>query len=146
MRIPHHHDMEDFRSVLALTEGKYCTAEPYIEGSYDLRIQKLGDTIRTFKRTGVSGAWKTNTGTSMCEEIPTTERYTIWATEASKMFGGLAICTVDALCCAKTGQEYILEVNGTSSGLFPAREDEDNQCIKEIAISQLNDYIAAGEL
>ena len=31
MVIKDHKEMEDFRSVLAMTEGKYCTGEPFIQ-------------------------------------------------------------------------------------------------------------------
>eukprot|EP00494_Astrolonche_serrata_P033938 UN34207 len=58
MKIPHHHDFEDFRSVMAMTKD-YVTAEPFLTGSYDLRIQKIGDTIRVYKRISISGNWKT---------------------------------------------------------------------------------------
>jgi len=35
------HQFEDFSSVMAVT-STYCTAESYIPGEYDLRIQKVG--------------------------------------------------------------------------------------------------------
>ena len=41
MRVADHHDWEDVRSVVAMTDGKYCTAEPFLTGDYDLRIQKI---------------------------------------------------------------------------------------------------------
>ena len=63
MKIVHHHDFADFKSVIALTTH-YCTGEPFYNGVYDLRIQKLGDRYRAFKRFSVSGNWKTNTGSS----------------------------------------------------------------------------------
>eukprot|EP01012_Entosiphon_sulcatum_P024720 TRINITY_DN2994_c0_g1_i1.p1 TRINITY_DN2994_c0_g1~~TRINITY_DN2994_c0_g1_i1.p1 ORF type:complete len:356 (-),score=75.16 TRINITY_DN2994_c0_g1_i1:12-1079(-) len=137
MKINHHHDMEDFRTVLAMTEGKYCTAEPFIEAEYDLRIQKIGRHYRAFKRVSMSGAWKTNTGSSHLEEIPITDVYRRWVDESSKMFGGLDILTVDALHC-RDGKEYILEVNGTSSGLGPEASEEDNFHIRELVLEKLN--------
>jgi D-alanine-D-alanine ligase-like ATP-grasp enzyme len=143
MQIRDHHDMEDFRTVLALTEGKYCTAEPFVEGAYDLRVQKIGERVRVFKRQSVSGNWKTNTGTSQCEEIEATPQYVQWAALASEMFGGLDICTVDAISCAETGKESILEVNGTSSGLFPGHEDEDNNDIAELVMIRIEEARAA---
>ena len=108
MRIANHKDMEDFRSVIAVT-GKYVTAEPYLEGEYDLRVQKIGTHLRCFKRFSISGSWKTNMGSSHVEEIELTEQYRMWAEVAGKFFGGLDICTVDAIH-TKDGKEYILEV------------------------------------
>ena len=145
MRIADHHDMEDFRSVLAMTEGKYCTAEPFLQGTHDLRIQKIGPSIKVFKRTGMCGQWKTNTGTSIVETVPTEPRYAAWANAAAQMFGGLDICTVDVLC-DEQGKEWILEVNGTSSGLCPEHEDADNRDIRDLIVRKLDAglLVAAG--
>jgi len=142
MRIHDHHDMEDFRTVLAMT-NTYCTAEPFIEGEFDLRIQKIGNHIRAFKRTCMSGDWKTNTGTSIVEELEVTPKYRRWAEEAGKMFGGLDICTVDAIHEASTGKEFILEVNGTSSGLAPDMAAEDNLHIREVVLEKMNQKFVA---
>jgi hypothetical protein len=79
----------------------YCTAEPFLDGDYDLRIQKIGQHYRVFRRTSMSGNWKTNTGTSLAESLPLTAKYKRWVDEASRMFGGLDICTVLA-----PGHEY----------------------------------------
>lgn len=139
MRVRDHHDMEDFRSVLAMTNGKYCTAEPFIDGEFDLRIQKIGDHYRAFKRISVSGDWKTNTGSSNLEPIePVPAKYRRWADEASRLFGGLDILSVDAIHDARTGKEWIMEVNGTSSGLAPNYQDEDNVQIRNLVLAKLN--------
>ena len=101
------HQFEDFSSVMAIT-STYCTAESYIPGEYDLRIQKvgvsgsrrrtpssivtrqltpglwcwqIGNHYRAFKRQSVSGTWKTNTGTSVVEDIEMTPQYKLWADE-----------------------------------------------------------------
>ena len=47
-----------------------------------------------------------------------TARYRLWADSAAATFGGLEIVTVDALHRAKDGKEFILEMNGTSSGAY----------------------------
>eukprot|EP01062_Namystynia_karyoxenos_P070046 TRINITY_DN65422_c0_g1_i1.p1 TRINITY_DN65422_c0_g1~~TRINITY_DN65422_c0_g1_i1.p1 ORF type:complete len:385 (+),score=133.98 TRINITY_DN65422_c0_g1_i1:87-1157(+) len=137
MRIADHHDMEDFRSMLQVTDGKYCLAEPFLDGEYDLRIQWLGGAVRAFKRMTVSGNWKTNTGTSACEEIEVTPTYRRWAELAAGLFGGLDICTVDAVHTTD-GKEIILEVNGTSSGLFPDVADADNIIIRDLVLQRMN--------
>jgi len=136
MKIAHHHDMDDFKSVLAMTNGSYCTGEPFLEGEFDLRIQKIGKNIRVFKRITLSGCWKTNTGSSHMEEIKMTDRYKFWIEECSKMFGGMDILTVDVLV-KSDGSEHILEVNGTSSGLCPDCADEDNATIRDLVLEKL---------
>ena len=135
MRVANHKDFEDVRSVVALT-NMYCTAEPFMEGKYDLRIQKIGNHLRAYKRISISGTWKTNTGSSHVEEIEVTEKYRLWAEEASKMFDGLDICTVDAIH-TEDGKEYILEVNGTSSGLLPDCSAEDNGFICDLVLQKM---------
>jgi len=145
MRVADHHDWEDVRSVVAMTGGKYCTAEPFFEGDYDLRIQKIGPHLRVYKRTAMGGQWKTNTGCSVAEEIPVTAEYKRWAEAAAEMFGGLDICTVDVLHEQATGRMVILEVNGTSSGLAPEHADEDNQHICELTLERMNNELCAHE-
>jgi len=142
MKIGHHHDFEDFRSVMAMSSD-YCTAEPFMKGSYDLRIQKCGDVIRAFKRISMNGSWKTNTGTSHLEAIEVTEEYRRWAELASTIFGGLDICTVDAIHNAEDGKEYILEVNGGSSGFSPEFEDEDNKIVRDLVVERLSKIFPA---
>lgn len=85
----------DFKGVLALHKD-YVTAEPFIpDRECDLRIQKIGDHYRVYKR--VSSNWKGNVGSSVIEEIPVTDTYKMWAEECGKLFGGMDILTVDAI-------------------------------------------------
>jgi len=126
----------DFASILAVTD-EYCTVEPFIKGEYDLRIQKIGPHYRAFKRTTVSGEWKTNTGCSILEEIVVTEKYKLWADWAAEMFGGVDILAVDAIHTAE-GKEYILEVNDCSIGLGPDHEEEDSGYIRDLVIERMN--------
>jgi len=136
MRIHHHHDFEDFRSLMAVG-GNYCSAEPFIDGEYDIRVQKIGAHYRAFKRISMSDSWKTNTGTSQIETLEVTEQYKRWADEASRMFGGLDICTVDAIHDSASNNELIMEVNGTSSGLNPQMAEEDNGHIREVVLQRM---------
>jgi len=136
VKLDDHHQFEDIRSLVALHKD-YCTAESFIEGEYDLRIQKIGDHYRAFKRMSASGNWKTNTGTSVMEHIPLTDTYKLWVDEASRIFGGLDILAVDAIH-GVNGKEYILEVNDTAIGLAPDVEAEDNCHIRDLAIQKIN--------
>jgi len=74
----------------------------------------------------------------MIEEVEMTAQYKSWADEACQMFGGLDICTVDVIHDEKTDKEYILEVNGTSSGLLPDHADEDNGFIRDVVLAKIN--------
>eukprot|EP00501_MAST-03F_sp_TOSAG23-6_P001117 GSMAST32.ASY1.ANO1.1160.1 assembled CDS len=135
IKIENKNRFDDVKSILATT-NQYCTVEPFINGAFDLRIQRIGldDSkchYRVFQRRSVSGNWKTNVGASVIEEIEMNERYKLWVDEAAKCFGGLTIVTVDAIHCEETGKEFILEMNGTSSGLMPECAAEDNGYIKD---------------
>lgn len=138
MLINDHHQMSDFRSVLAMMPGEHCSVEPFIRGEVDLRIQKIGNHHRAFRRFSVSGEWKTNTGSAVMEEVEVSDRWRLWADAASEMFGGLDILTVDAIVEEGTGQEYILEVNGTSSGLHPECAAVDNRHIRDLVLERMN--------
>eukprot|EP01095_Lingulamoeba_sp_RSL-Kostka_P011125 TRINITY_DN4157_c0_g1_i1.p1 TRINITY_DN4157_c0_g1~~TRINITY_DN4157_c0_g1_i1.p1 ORF type:complete len:384 (-),score=103.56 TRINITY_DN4157_c0_g1_i1:24-1175(-) len=136
-----HHDFEDYKSIVAMTPF-YVTGEHFKEGLYDLRIQKIGDHYRVFKRYSISGNWKTNTGTSIAEDVELTDKYKFWIDEASKMYGGLDILAVDAIHTTDefdNGQEYILEVNDCSIGLAPNYEHEDNLHIVELVLSKMEE-------
>jgi glutathione synthase/RimK-type ligase-like ATP-grasp enzyme len=138
MKINDHHQMSDFRSVLAMMPDEHCFVEPFIAGEADLRIQKIGNHYRAFRRIDVSGEWKTNTGTSILDMVECEDRWRLWADAAAEMFGGLDILTVDAMVEQGTGKEYILEVNGTSSGLAPDYAEEDNKHIRDLVLDRMN--------
>ncbi|KAL7532857.1 hypothetical protein ACHAWF_004263 [Thalassiosira exigua] len=138
MKVANHHDWEDVRSVVAIADGKYCTAEPFINGEYDIRIQKIGGNYRAYKRRSLSGTWKTNTGYSIIDVVELIPDYKRWIDEACKMFGGLDICTVDAIHDSGTNKDYIMEVNGTSSGLLPEYAGEDNMHICDLVVDKMN--------
>ena len=72
-----------------------------------------------------------------------TPTYKRWADAAGSMYGGLDICTVDAIHAKDTGEETILEVNGTSSGFLPECKAEDNGHIRELVLSRMESCLFA---
>jgi len=135
MMLQKHDDFNDLASILALHED-YCTAEQFISASYDLRIQKIGNHYRVYRRTSCVG-WKSNVGTAILEDVPVTEQYKLWVDECSKLFGGMDILAVDAVHNDVTGKDYILECNDTSIGLGPEHEEEDVLIIKQLTLDKM---------
>lgn len=45
IKVDSHHAFDDLRTVVAIHDD-YSSAEPYLNGMYDLRIQKIGDHVR----------------------------------------------------------------------------------------------------
>ena len=52
------------------------------------------------------------------------------------MFGGLAICSLEAVV-AKDGREYIIEVNDCAMGLLGEKQEEDRKLIVEMVIREM---------
>lgn len=134
---------QDLGSVMAMSTA-YCTSEPFLTGEYDIRIQKIGPHYRAWKRVSISGEWKTNTGTSMVSPLELTEQYKLWADEASQLFGGMDILSVDAVHTVD-GNEYILEVNGSSSGFMPEVLEQDNAHVRELVLQRMQEHYPLGE-
>jgi len=125
----------DFKSVSAL-HGDYVTAEPFIDWDYDMRIQKIGHHYRAFRR--VSTNWKGNVGNeSIIEDMEMTERYTLMVDECAKLFGGLDILALD-LVHAKSGKEWILELNDTAIGLVHKYANEDMYYMRDLVVTKMS--------
>eukprot|EP00475_Leptophrys_vorax_P044242 TRINITY_DN8789_c0_g1_i1.p1 TRINITY_DN8789_c0_g1~~TRINITY_DN8789_c0_g1_i1.p1 ORF type:complete len:365 (-),score=105.48 TRINITY_DN8789_c0_g1_i1:42-1136(-) len=156
MKLYDHKQFEDFKSVVATT-NQYCTAEPFMEGVFDVRVQRIGKNVRAFERRAMAGQWKTNTGSADLRDVPVTEEFKFWADQVESLFGGLDIFTVDAIATWKDKSKvpedfsmnpdapidysnikyYILEVNGSSSGFSPYKQDEDDLLVRDLVLSKL---------
>jgi len=122
--------------VLALHKD-YVTLERLIKNrEYDIRVQKIGDHYRAYKR--MNANWKGNVGTCILEEIPVSDSFHLWATECGKLFGGLDILTVDAIHTSD-GKDWILEMNDTASGFAPENLDEDMEHVVELVMKRLKE-------
>ena len=52
------------------------------------------------------------------------------------MFGGLALCSLEAVV-AKDGKEFIIEVNDCAMGLLGESQEDDRRNIAEVVIKEM---------
>jgi len=135
VRMTEYENFRDLATVVALN-GDYCTAEPFIEAEYGIRVQKIGNSYRVYKKVHTGSGWKSQFGGSDLQEIPLTDEYKLWADECSKCYGGMDLLAVDAVH-GKDGKDYILELNGTAIGLGPEFENDDLQVIRDLVLEKL---------
>merc|ERR1712166_1144916 len=88
----------DFKTCAQVDDKDYISAEPFITWDYELRLQKLGPHIKAFKKFNVDPSqWKSNCGGIHLYDTPVTPMMKLWVDEASKVFGGLDILSLDVL-------------------------------------------------
>ena len=144
--MPDRRAFDDMRSILPMTKAENCFVEPFLKVTHDLRLQKIGrENYRAFRRESKSHDWKTNTGWSEVVEIPVEPRFSAWLDAAQGMFGPAAtmdILTIDVLVTNEDGApcEYVLEVNGTSSGFF--HDGLDDRVVASIVLQRLLECVA----
>jgi len=136
MKIKSDEELQDFKSILAL-HNDYVSLEPFVEYDYDMRIQKIGNTYRGFRRQ--SHHWKANTGNaSIIEDMEVTPLYKRWVDECALVFGGLEILGLDLLHSKVNNMDYILELNDTAIGLTHKYEQEDMGIMRDLVLSKMN--------
>ncbi|KAL0479259.1 hypothetical protein AKO1_008087 [Acrasis kona] len=139
MKLNNRSDFDDFRTCASL-HNEYYTAEPFLKNTIkDFRLQKIGYHFRLYSRESDS-SWKNNWGAMKfkhIEEIP--ERYISWMNEVSKITPGLDMFALDVLV-DKDGNESIIELNDSSMGLLFEKEDEDNNKIRDLVLSRMNQH------
>ncbi|KAK6748629.1 hypothetical protein RB195_001319 [Necator americanus] len=97
--------------------------EPYVELKYDLHVQKIGNDIKTFLRRGISKNWKSNVGSSVLEQIHTTDRHKQYLHAICEHVGRMSICSIDILV-SKEGREYVHDINDVIALFGESQEDD----------------------
>jgi hypothetical protein len=139
MRVGTETELGDLCSVVAACDEQ-CTVEPFVEAKYDVHVQKIGSHYKAFMRKGISGHWKCSQGSSMLEEIAMPERYKLWVDEVSGLFGGLEVCSVEAVV-ARDGAEVVYEANDSSFALLGETQEEDRRHIAQLALAKMTSVL-----
>jgi hypothetical protein len=139
IRIRESEDFEELRTVIAL-DRNYIISEPFIESEYEVRIVFIApDYYRVHRRRAME--WKVNmTGSQEREDMEMTPMYKLWCDEVRAQFGGLDIFAIDAII-AQDGRQYILEINGSCSGLPPEHMDEYLAHMRDLVAIRLREAI-----
>jgi len=128
--------LKDISKILSF-DNDYCTAEPYIDTEYGIRVQKIGNSYRVYKKIHTGSGWKSQFGGAGLFEIPLTDTYKFWADECAKCYGGMELLAVDAVH-GKDGKDYILELNATSIGIVGEHWLEESRHIVDMVINKIN--------
>ena len=60
----------------------------------------------------------------------------IFGFQISQLFGGLSICSLEAVV-ARDGKEYIIEVNDSATSLMGESQEEDRKNITELVLKEM---------
>ena len=85
----------------------------------------------------MSGNWKANVGSALLEQVPVSEKLKKWIDDIAESFGGLEICSIEAVV-AKDGKEHILEVCGSALTLLGESQEDDRRSISDLIVQRMN--------
>lgn len=139
VKVENEKSFQDVTSLVALTKS-YCTVESYVDAKYDLHIQKIGDNYKALKRKSLSGNWKTNIGQSLLEEVPVSGHHKQWIDEVALIFGGLDICSIEAVV-SKDDKEFIIEVKDCATTLLGESQEDDRKFIAELVLKSMEENL-----
>jgi len=134
-------NLQDTATILALNQD-YCTVEPYIKTSEGVRVQKIGDSYRVYKKVFTGSGWKSQFGGADLQSIELTDTFKLWADECAKCYGGMDLLAVDAVL-DEHGNYHILELNGTAIGIQPQHWTEDSMRLVYLVLDKMNSIFCA---
>eukprot|EP00092_Neocalanus_flemingeri_P023116 GFUD01025064.1.p1 GENE.GFUD01025064.1~~GFUD01025064.1.p1 ORF type:complete len:627 (+),score=199.24 GFUD01025064.1:96-1976(+) len=129
---------QDLTGVVAVST-QYCTVEEFVDAYCDLHIYKIGTKYKALMRKSLSEGWKTNVGESNIQEVPVQDKYKVWIDEVSALFGGLLLCSLEAVVDI-AGKEYIIEVNDCAMGLLGDGQDEDRKNMADVVLKEMETH------
>jgi hypothetical protein len=137
IRVFDYHQFEDLASIVAVN-NTYSSTEPLIDVDYELRIVFIAPNYyRVHKR--MSMGWKVNFGmTNIREDVEMNSRWKKWVDLIFQNYPDMLTFDIDAIV-DKNGNEYILEVNGSSQGFSPEHEKEDLNHMKNMVIMKIEE-------
>eukprot|EP01125_Pyxidicula_operculata_P016412 TRINITY_DN5643_c0_g1_i1.p1 TRINITY_DN5643_c0_g1~~TRINITY_DN5643_c0_g1_i1.p1 ORF type:complete len:234 (-),score=68.31 TRINITY_DN5643_c0_g1_i1:61-762(-) len=130
-------NLQDIATVLALNQD-YCTLEPYIKCTHGIRVQKIGDNYRVYKKVFTGSGWKSQFGGADLQTIELNDTFKLWADECAKCYGGMDLLAVDAVC-DENGKYHILELNGSAIGIQPRHWEEDSKKLVNLVLLRMNE-------
>ncbi|KAK5977360.1 Synapsin ATP binding domain protein, partial [Trichostrongylus colubriformis] len=125
VKVNSNEELCDIEGILQIM-GKGDTeveVEPYVDLKFDVHVQKIGHDIKTFLRRGISKNWKSNVGSAVLEQIPTSERHKQYIHAICEHVGRMSICSIDILV-SKEGREYVHDVNDVIAFFGESQEDD----------------------
>lgn len=76
----------------------------------------------------------------MLEQIPVSDKYKFWIDQVAALFGGLDICSVQAIV-DNDGKEFIIDVNDSSFTLLGESQEGDRRLIAELIIDKMSESL-----
>jgi hypothetical protein len=137
-------NLQDTATILSLNQD-YCTVEPYVSTKEGVRVQKIGNSYRVYKKVFTGSGWKSQFGGADLQEIELTDNFKLWADECSKCYGGMELLAVDAVL-DEHGNYHILELNGTAIGIQPQHWTEDSQRLVYLVLDRMNSIYCSDKI
>jgi len=134
-------NLQDTATILALNQD-YCTVEPFIKTTEGVRVQKIGDSYRVYKKIFTGSGWKSQFGGADLQSIELTDTFKLWADECAKCYGGMDLLAVDAVL-DEHGNYHILELNGTAIGIQEQHWAEDSNRLVYLVVERMNSIFCA---